>query len=478
MTKSRTIKIVLFSVASILLLLIGFQNCAKGMRSSDYNKLPSPQSGTQSETQPQSIDNNTPPLETFEKSETNTPFRSVASCQVLNVDSNQNKTGVVCVDYESATLVEECQASLVHFINSGGKEYLFNNDQAGYRLLSCTNQRHASVPIGNCLLGSDSKRQVIHYYALHWTIDKAKKDCTDRASSEKPVWMSAAEGETKKIIYLTSKNYLPTDFGSPQGADEKCMNDPARPPSVMSAKALIADETKRRQSDYSYGPDLSTSIDWALGPNTTYFHPDGISVFGTTNAGAIMTSWHEGVLGEYWSGLGASWNSAVSSTNCNDWSSSAADVTGEVAVLPAAWAAVNFPSLRKAPCNEPAALVCVAQASNNSSSGVSIPAPSELAGELNIASSTPESYSVTLSWKNNADRAGRATIIEYSRGQSQSVPPPESFEILTTVNSLDSSYVDGRVTPGQYFHYRVYSINSQGQSSYSNVVSVAVGTVH
>lgn len=90
-------------------------------------------------------------------------------------------------------------------------------------------------------------------------------------------------------IFVTANTYDGA-LGGISGADQKCMNDPAKPSADRAWKAMLVDGVNRRacQNSNCGVSGISEGLNWVLRPGVAYTRPDGTAL-GTANTEALFT---------------------------------------------------------------------------------------------------------------------------------------------------------------------------------------------
>ena len=124
-------------------------------------------------------------------------------------------------------------------------------------------------------------------------------------------------------IFVTANTYDGA-LGGIAGADQRCMNDPARPSSATAWKAMLVDGVTRRacQNSNCGVSGISEGVDWVLRPGVAYTRPDGTAL-GTANTEALFTFSLANSIGtatgNVWTGFHGS-NLWTADQHCLGWS--------------------------------------------------------------------------------------------------------------------------------------------------------------
>lgn len=118
-----------------------------------------------------------------------------------------------------------------------------------------------------------------------------------------------------------------------QRADHICQNDPARPNTTRTWKALLVDGVNRVACTNSFCTGgTGGRVDWVLKPNTSYVRANGVTQIWTTDANAVfvfgilINAIDTTIAYNAWTGLSADWLTNVD--RCLDWSNATAGSNG------------------------------------------------------------------------------------------------------------------------------------------------------
>lgn len=116
-------------------------------------------------------------------------------------------------------------------------------------------------------------------------------------------------------------------------ADYICQNDPAKPDSSRTWKALVVDGTNRVAcANTNCGSGTSGRVDWVLKPSTMYWRPDLVTIILQTDANAVFAfglltnGINTTIAYNAWTGLSNTW--MLGPSHCAGWANATAGSQG------------------------------------------------------------------------------------------------------------------------------------------------------